>query len=622
MKLLCTLLLALSISCAYGQNLNRWNQWYFGFNAGLDFNSGTPVPILTGQIGTPEGSASIADKNTGQLLFYTDGVRVYNSNNAVMANSYPLGGYPSTTQAATIIQKPGSNTLFYVFTIDTQAGTYYNPGNGGLAVSVVDMALNGGLGGIALRDSIILTPTAEKCATTLACNGSDVWVVVHKWNSDAFYSYLVTDHGIMPPVISHAGIYMYGAQVGGENAEAIGYMHISHNGKKLALNSTYKQSLVQFCDFDNITGIVSNAFIDSNFVNVASPYGLCFSPDDSKLYVTSNGFSLPELLQYNMLAGSGAAIIASRTLLNPNTTNTTLGAIQQGPDGKLYVARSSDDTLGVITNPNALGLACNYIPNGQSLGGKNSSMGLPQIVNYDFIPKPDTGSVHPHVTTICAGQSVLLTATNGITYSWLPSLTLNTASGDSVTATPSATTTYIVTGTTPGGCVFTDSAVVIVTTVSTPATITLDEDTLTSSAAQTYQWVLNGNVIQNATAQTYIAPVTGYYQVITTTAGGCSATSDSVFVSVKTGIYLSAISNLITIYPNPFSNTFYLKINPAIANVTDWNLQVTDIAGRILYSRNALNYDNTIDLTGMANGTYFITLATATDRVVKRVVKQ
>ena len=43
--------------------------WYFGDRAGLDFNSGSPVSLTNGQLNTPEGCATISDKN-GNLLLY------------------------------------------------------------------------------------------------------------------------------------------------------------------------------------------------------------------------------------------------------------------------------------------------------------------------------------------------------------------------------------------------------------------------------------------------------------------------------------------------------------------------------------------------------------------------
>jgi len=60
--------------------------------------------------------------------------------------------------------------------------------------------------------------------------------------------------------------------------------------------------------------------------------------------------------------------------------------------------------------------------------------------------------VNPVTPSICAGQSVVLTAGGATNYSWSPGTGLNTTSGPIVTASPSATTTYTVTGTTPAGC--------------------------------------------------------------------------------------------------------------------------------------------------------------------------
>ncbi|MEX0361238.1 MAG: hypothetical protein AB3N10_09680, partial [Allomuricauda sp.] len=51
--------------------------WYFGQNAGLDFRSGTPVPLTDGALNTREGCATISDA-AGNLIFYTDGSTVWN----------------------------------------------------------------------------------------------------------------------------------------------------------------------------------------------------------------------------------------------------------------------------------------------------------------------------------------------------------------------------------------------------------------------------------------------------------------------------------------------------------------------------------------------------------------
>ncbi|MCF8295770.1 MAG: hypothetical protein K9I34_06865, partial [Bacteroidales bacterium] len=67
--------------------------WYFGSYAGLNFCTGTPIPLTNGALSTSEGCATICDPNCN-LLFYTDGITVWNANHMPMANSTAssLGG--------------------------------------------------------------------------------------------------------------------------------------------------------------------------------------------------------------------------------------------------------------------------------------------------------------------------------------------------------------------------------------------------------------------------------------------------------------------------------------------------------------------------------------------------
>ena len=90
------------------------SNWYFGFGAGLNFDPATgDVRALTdGQLNTFEGCASISDSD-GNLLFYTDGITVYNKNNIQMPNGFGLEGDPSSTQSAIIIPKPADENIYY-----------------------------------------------------------------------------------------------------------------------------------------------------------------------------------------------------------------------------------------------------------------------------------------------------------------------------------------------------------------------------------------------------------------------------------------------------------------------------------------------------------------------------
>ena len=173
------------------------NNWYFGNYAGVSFSSGEPIALLDGALSTREGCATISDTN-GNLLFYTDGQTVWNKNHLLMQNGGGLLGHPSSTQSAIIVPKPGSNTIYYIFTVP-QALNY-----DGLRYSVVDMTLAGGLGAVTNQKNILLIqPVVEKVTAVRHANNIDIWVITHGRDNNTFYSFLITSAGVnMIPVIT------------------------------------------------------------------------------------------------------------------------------------------------------------------------------------------------------------------------------------------------------------------------------------------------------------------------------------------------------------------------------------------------------------------------------------
>ena len=107
-KYIILLIVIVIYNSSFAQKQN--NQWRFGTTGAIDFNTVPPSFVTGCLISTGEGSASVADKTTGALLFYTDGVTVWNANNQVMPNGTGLlGGTAallSSTTAAVIVPKP------------------------------------------------------------------------------------------------------------------------------------------------------------------------------------------------------------------------------------------------------------------------------------------------------------------------------------------------------------------------------------------------------------------------------------------------------------------------------------------------------------------------------------
>jgi len=91
-----------------------------------------------------------------------------------------------------------------------------------------------------------------------------------------------------------------------------------------------------------------------------------------------------------------------------NSLAPSFFALQLGPDGKIYVAQYGTDSLGVINEPNKLGIGCNYVPSAIYLDTNYCDLGLPNFFPYLVVsPNPDftfSGS--------CAGDSTYFTSIN------------------------------------------------------------------------------------------------------------------------------------------------------------------------------------------------------------------
>ena len=348
------------------------NVWYFGKNAGLSFsNPLDPQPLKDGRLFSEEGSATLSDAQ-GNLLFYSNGMQVWNKNRTLMVNGSELKGHESSTQSALILPKPGSTTLYYLFTTDFQGMDH------GLQYHVIDMSKSGGLGEVTSKNNIMFAPVTEKLTAVRHRNGRDFWVLTHRWKSNIFYAYLISPDGVtLIPVES-----MIGSMHTGDNGATIGYMKASTAGDKLAVATWAPVNKIELYDFDNATGQISN-LVDMGQFDEA--YGLEFSPDGSKLYGGKNGIAGGEarIFQFDVRAGSAEAIALSGKQV-AKSVSRKIGALQLGPDGRIYVARSGSGFLGIIRNPNAAGAACDYKDNGVSLGSQKSDFGLPNFPSFYF----------------------------------------------------------------------------------------------------------------------------------------------------------------------------------------------------------------------------------------------
>lgn len=227
------------------------------------------------------------------------------------------------------------------------------------------MNLESGLADIdtAQKNIILFDSASEKCSAALHANVSDLWVVGHEQCTDKFHAYHISAEGVVDTVTSAAG----SIHTGSIHTGCVGYMLANHQGNEIALSNYAGVNGVQIASLDQVTGeIVVTDSLSPPF----EIYGVHFSPSDQFLYTPS--FS-QGLWQYDVTAS------------NIQSTETQVaffgvGALAEGPDEKIYVAKYLTSYLTVINDPDLPGTLCNFQDSAVFLENRICRIGLPNNV--------------------------------------------------------------------------------------------------------------------------------------------------------------------------------------------------------------------------------------------------
>ncbi len=365
------------------------NNWYFGKNAGVTFNTDPPSALINGKINTREGCASFSDKN-GNLLFYTDGVKVWDSTNTMMPNGNGLHGDLTTTQSALIVPHPDSINIYYIFTVAAKGS------ENGLQYSRVDMNLNSGKGDIPLNEKNIklMSPSCEKVAAVKKDNGKEYWILALQYKSDNLLAYSIDKNGLNhSPIINKTSLFISDKQ----SSNTVGYLKFSSDGKKIGFNNS-QLGYTLIADFNNSNATISNIWK----FNTNLGYGLEFSPKSQFLYLTEEATT--KIFQYDMRTNNMEKFINSRIVIDSCLSSIPY-ALQIGPNQKIYVSYRDFKFLSVIHSPDSLGFSCRPQHDYIYLEGKTTIFGLPNYISSLFLNKLNLWKD----TIICLKHNLIIT---------------------------------------------------------------------------------------------------------------------------------------------------------------------------------------------------------------------
>ncbi len=336
----------------WAQDLSQHN-WYFGNSAnGIRFNRGTNQAQLTTNQALPfgmGGAAVATDPATANLLFYTDGVRVYDASHVVMSNGTGLNGQANANQPVAIAPMPGQPNRYFIFTNTANFTT-----GGSISMSIVDLNQFGNavfpapaLGVVEAAKNVAVPGLANRSEGMMIIphdNETDFWLITHENNSQNYAATLIDATATFPTTFSLGlGFPLSAANISYHEASS-----------KLAISPQSANVDALILNFDPPTGAITFDRLILNSATAAtngqSIYDIEWDPQGRYLYLSRHGDTgIPaNVLQYDYLNPN---ITLAPALSSPVFRSYGL---QLAPDSNIYhlyqAASGGPFLLGSLSN--------------------------------------------------------------------------------------------------------------------------------------------------------------------------------------------------------------------------------------------------------------------------------
>ncbi len=307
-------------------------------------------------------NASISD-SSGHLLFYTNGLEVYDKNYNIMPNGDDLnpGTYADNNEAigytvnggALILPWPEHKDYYFIFhhTIDVDTRVWdWHAGN--MLTTLVNMNLNNGLGDVVYKNKSVYKDNLTYGALT-ACrhsNGRDWWILCPYYTGKKMFIFLLDPNGLNIFKIQDFPF---------ELSPGSGQSVFSPDGKKYSFihfADDYREFFL--CDFDRCTGEISN--FNYSQIPKFDLCGVAFSPNNKYLYLATGVFLYQLDMNDSDPFKSKIQIDSIDGFQSFPQFPSYFTFMQLAPNGKIYICNGRGPKyLSTIEQPNLKGKACN-----------------------------------------------------------------------------------------------------------------------------------------------------------------------------------------------------------------------------------------------------------------------
>lgn len=484
--------------------------------------------------------------------------------NLTFQNTYTLSGLTFQWQSATTgsagpYAAVGGGTNQSINSPTLNTGTWYN---------AIVTCTNGG-------QTTTITPSQVQIAGTTTNNVPyfEGFEGLGPYNNLPNCSWLTTNSLICQTYTTSPGSYNRYAKTGNKFASFASNTnpngdYFYTNGLQLYAGATYSMNISYLTDgssgwnefrvlygaSQSTTGLTSIASLTNNIVNTSyAALANTFTVASSGIYYIAvkcignggaNYLSWDDLIinapcnlnPFAVAANSGSICSGQTFTINPTGANTytfSSGTAVVSPTTTAYYSVSGTSSLGCLSNTPAI----------------------------SFITVAQLPVITASGANICSGASYVIQPSGANTY---------TFSGGSAAVTPTANTSYSVTGTALNGCVSASPAVVNVTVTANPVIVVNSGSicagnlfTLTASGANTYTYSSGANVVNPLVTTSYSISGTSTLGCVSSTPAIATVTVNSLpVISVANGSVCSG--NSYTLSPSGASSYTYSSGSPVV----------------------------------------------------------
>jgi cytochrome b involved in lipid metabolism len=349
--------------------------WIFGKGASLKFDSRIAPPYSLSDdflINSPEAAATGIDQD-GRLLFYSDGMNIWNSKHKLITNE--LLGSQDATQGISIYQDPSNDKLFLLITAHTSAfqdGSY-----------LYKLDFSNNLDGELSKVKTHLDSSEksfERVEVVRHYNKKDLWIILnpHIPDSTTYLVYLYQD-----------GKLYYKDRFKSKMIRNFnkGYLKVTPN-QNILVSANYDGNEIEFVEFDNQNGRITKSKLLTTPLFETGVYGLEFSQNSMNLYITTyeldsntNDTFTSRCFQMdvNAFVYNGKLLYNKVVEFKHKRGDGGMWAMKRAINDRIYIARENKSYLSVIDAPNVWGSECRYKELGPGITTNNdkSLLGLP-----------------------------------------------------------------------------------------------------------------------------------------------------------------------------------------------------------------------------------------------------